>query len=43
MSSYLPELLAVCDRIGVMARGEMKEVRAAADWTEDEVMVAAIA
>ncbi len=43
VSSYLPELLAVCDRIGVMARGEMKEVRAAADWTEDEVMVAAIA
>ena len=43
VSSYLPELLAVCDRIGVMARGEMKEVRAAADWAEDEGMVAAIA
>jgi len=43
VSSYLPELLAVCDRIGVMARGEMKEVRAAENWTEDEVMVAAIA
>ena len=43
VSSYLPELLAVCDRIGVMARGEMREIRDAADWTEDEVMAAAIA
>ncbi len=27
VSSYLPELLAVCDRIGVMARGQMREIR----------------
>ena len=27
VSSYLPELLAVCDRIGVMARGELRDVR----------------
>ena len=43
VSSYLPELLAVCDRIGVMARGEMREIRDAAEWTEDEVMSTAIA
>lgn len=42
VSSYLPELLAVCDRIGVMARGELREVRDAADWTKEEVMEAAI-
>ncbi len=43
VSSYLPELLAVCDRIGVMGRGELREIRNAADWTEDDVMAAAIA
>lgn len=43
VSSYLPELLAVCDRIGVMARGELREVRDTDDWTEDDVMAAAIA
>lgn len=42
VSSYLPELLAVCDRIGVMARGQMREIRDASDWTEDDVMAAAI-
>jgi ribose transport system ATP-binding protein len=42
VSSYLPELLAVCDRIGVMARGTMREVRAAKQWTEDDVMASAI-
>ncbi|NNE00287.1 MAG: sugar ABC transporter ATP-binding protein [Pirellulaceae bacterium] len=43
VSSYLPELLAVCDRIGVMSRGALREVRDSKDWTEDEVMAAAIA
>ena len=42
VSSYLPELLAVCDRIGVMARGELRDVRKTADWTEEEVMKVAI-
>ncbi|TWT92360.1 Ribose import ATP-binding protein RbsA [Stieleria varia] len=41
VSSYLPELLAVCDRIAVMARGSMVEVRNADDWTQEEVMAAA--
>ncbi len=42
VSSYLPELMAICDRIAVMARGQLREVRDAKDWTEDEVMAAAI-
>jgi len=43
VSSYLPELLAVCDRIGVMARGELREVRSTNDWSEEEIMETAIA
>lgn len=42
VSSYLPELMAVCDRIGVMARGELREVRAAENWTEEQVLETAI-
>jgi ribose transport system ATP-binding protein len=43
VSSYLPELLAVCDRVGVMSRGQMRAIRAASQWTEDEVMATAMA
>ena len=43
VSSYLPELLAVCDRIGVMSRGQMRAIRDADQWTEDEVMATAMA
>lgn len=43
VSSYLPELLAVCDRIGVMARGELREIRDARNWTEEDIMQCAIA
>ena len=43
VSSYLPELLAVCDRIGVMSRGELREVRDTSAWTEEDVMASAIA
>jgi ribose transport system ATP-binding protein len=43
VSSYLPELLAICDRLGVMSRGRLREIRPTADWTEHSVMVAAIA
>ena len=43
VSSYLPELLAVCDTVGVMARGKLREVRMASDWTENEVLSVAIA
>ena len=41
VSSYLPELLSVCDRIGVMARGNLREIREAEDWTEDSIMAVA--
>jgi ribose transport system ATP-binding protein len=41
VSSYLPELMNVCDRIGVMCRGRLREVRAAKDWTEEQVMQSA--
>lgn len=43
VSSYLPELLAVCDRIGVMARGRLREVRRTADWSEETIMSCAVA
>ncbi|MEM9942336.1 MAG: sugar ABC transporter ATP-binding protein [Planctomycetota bacterium] len=43
VSSYLPELLAVCDRIGVMARGQLRAVRDASDWTEEQIMEEAVA
>jgi len=42
VSAYLPELLGVCDTIGVMFRGRMAEIRPAAAWTEHEVMAAAL-
>lgn len=42
VSSYLPELLGVCDTIGVMCRGVLSEVRPAADWTEHSIISAAI-
>ncbi len=43
VSSYLPELLAVCDRIGVMARGRLVDVRDVSRWTEEEIMSCAVA
>lgn len=43
VSSYLPELLAVCDRVGVMTRGRLAETRDANQWDEEELMVAALA
>ncbi len=41
-SSYLPELLGICDTIGVMCRGALVEVRPADRWTEDEIISAAV-
>jgi ribose transport system ATP-binding protein len=38
VSSYLPELLGLCDTIGVMCRGELDAVRPRAQWTESEIM-----
>ena len=42
VSSYLTELLAVCDRIGVMSRGQLREIRPTRDWTEEAVMSVAV-
>lgn len=42
VSSYLPELLGVCDSIGVMCRGVLSEVRPVDQWTEHRIMAAAI-
>lgn len=42
VSSYLPELLGVCDTIAVMCRGELVETRAARNWTEHTLMAAAL-
>jgi len=42
VSSYLPELLGVCDRIGVMCRGELSGVRPVADWSEQEIIRTAV-
>jgi ribose transport system ATP-binding protein len=41
VSSYLPELLGLCDRIAVMCRGRLGEPRPAADLTEHGLMLAA--
>ncbi len=43
VSSYLPELIAICDTIGVMSRGRLREVRATTDWTEHSILEAAVA
>jgi ribose transport system ATP-binding protein len=43
VSSYLPELLAVCDRVAVMSRGRVREIRPASQWTEHAVLTVAVA
>jgi len=43
VSSYLPELLGVCDRVAVMSRGRLSPARAVADWTPEGMLEAAIA
>jgi ribose transport system ATP-binding protein len=42
VSSYLPELMATCDRLGVMARGRLREIRPVDRWTEEQVLACAI-
>jgi len=41
VSSYLPELLGVCDRIAVMSRGKLGGAKATAEWDERAIMLAA--
>ena len=43
VSSYLPELFGVCDRLAVMCRGVLTEARPVADWDQHSVMEAATA
>lgn len=42
VSSYFPELLRTCDRIGVMSRGRLVEIRHADDWNEESLLARAI-
>jgi ribose transport system ATP-binding protein len=41
VSSYLPELLGVCDRIAVMSRGRLGPARPVEEWTEHSLLMAA--
>jgi ribose transport system ATP-binding protein len=38
VSSYLPELFGICDRLCVMHRGVLGPAKAVSEWTETEVM-----
>jgi ribose transport system ATP-binding protein len=42
VSSYLPELFGMCDRIAVMTRGRLSPARPVDEWTPETVMLAAI-
>jgi ribose transport system ATP-binding protein len=42
VSSYLPELFGVCDRLAVMARGRLSDVKSVAEWSPERVMELAI-
>jgi ribose transport system ATP-binding protein len=41
VSSYLPELLGVCDRLAVMVRGRLSPARPVTEWTPEAVMARA--
>ncbi|MDQ6635289.1 MAG: sugar ABC transporter ATP-binding protein [Gemmatimonadota bacterium] len=42
VSSYLPELFGLCDRLAVMCRGTLGQARPITEWTPELVMAAAI-
>jgi ribose transport system ATP-binding protein len=42
VSSYFEELLRVCDRIGVMSRGRLLEIRPANEWTKESLLSRAV-
>ncbi len=42
VSSYLPELLGVCDTIAVMCRGRLAAARPAREWSEASLLAEAI-
>jgi ribose transport system ATP-binding protein len=41
VSSYLPELFGLCDRLAVMCRGELAPARDVSSWTPEQAMAAA--
>ena len=43
VSSYLPELFGMCDRLAVMSRGKLSEVKTIDRWTPESVLQAAVA
>ena len=43
VSSYLPELFGMCDRLAVMSRGYLSQVRSVDEWTPESVLQTAIA
>ncbi len=43
VSSYLPELLGVCDRIAVMCKGRLHPARPVSEITEHDIMIEATA
>jgi ribose transport system ATP-binding protein len=42
VSSYLPELFGLCDRLAVMCRGTLSPARPIAEWTPERVLATAI-
>ena len=42
ISSYLPELFGMCDRLAVMSRGRLSPARPISEWTPELVMRVAI-
>jgi ribose transport system ATP-binding protein len=42
VSSYLPELLGVCDRVAVMCRGRLGPARPVGEWSEHGLMMEAV-
>jgi ribose transport system ATP-binding protein len=42
VSSYLPELMGICDRVAVMTRGRLSDARPVSEWTEHSIMETAI-
>src|SRR5205823_1752479 len=41
VSSYLPELLGVCDTLAVMSRGRLGPARPVAEWSPEQIMARA--
>ena len=41
VSSYIPELLGVCDRVAVFYRGSVVNIKPALEWTPEELTAAA--